>query len=193
MTFKNKMHLIKNAIAFIISMVLNPFIAQANTYKKTWNDVKGQHDVILIVEEMASDDLQQVSLSGKGSINNKPEWTIHDFVKDCPVDANITINPKSFENIDLNKTNNHYLLFSYSISCRGGIDPEDIKYFAYQNGQKYTMRGEQTIIIGKDKFGGERKPSISSNLQKNLPLLNYMQKKWPIISTYNYNIDNSAK
>lgn len=171
----------------------SPLYCKETTYKKTWKDAKGQHDVTLIIKENTTDTSQQVTLIGKGLINNQQEWAIYDFVKDCPVDANIAINPKSFGHVDLNKTNNDYLLFAYSISCRGGIDPEDVKYFAYQNGQKYTMKGEQTIIMGKEKFGGDRKILISFNLKNNLPLLNYMQKKWPIISTYNYNIDSKLQ
>lgn len=176
--------------ALIIATLLylpSPLFAQDTSYKKTWNDKKGKHEVTLAIQVMTNGESSQVALSGKGLLNNKQEWVINDFIKNCLVDADIILYPNSFEIVDIDRNNEKYLLFSYVKNCHGGVNSGEVKYFAYHNKTKYSLRGEETIIINKTKEGGEKKIIISSNLHSNLPLLNYMQKKWSAVSTTDYN------
>ncbi|MBO2029753.1 hypothetical protein J4734_29330 [Klebsiella pneumoniae] len=45
---------------------------------------------------------------------------------------------------------------AYKIGCVGGIDPVIVKYFAFKNGVKYSLRGEEHIIVSSEGFGGEK-------------------------------------
>lgn len=69
------------------------------------------------------------------------------------------------------------VLFAYKIGCIGGIDPITVKYFAYKNGVKHALRGEEHIIVANDGYGGENPPIPDHNLKNDKPLLNYMLKK----------------
>jgi hypothetical protein len=62
-----------------------------------------------------------------------------------------------------------------------------VKYFAYKNGVKYSLRGEEHIIVENGSYGGENPPIPDSNLRGDKPLLDYMLKKWGAISTTKVN------
>jgi hypothetical protein len=82
---------------------------------------------------------------------------------------------------DLNRLENQ------ASSMITGIDPVTVKYFAYKHGVKYSLRGEEHIIVENGSYGGENSPVPDWNLKNNKPLLNYMLKKWKSISTTKIN------
>ncbi|MBO2029752.1 hypothetical protein J4734_29325, partial [Klebsiella pneumoniae] len=55
----------------------------------------------------------------------------------------------------------------------GGIDPVIVKYFAFKNGVKYLIRGEEHIIVGSEGFGGEKAPVPDFNLRNDKSLLKH--------------------
>ncbi|MER4060189.1 hypothetical protein J8812_16610, partial [Klebsiella pneumoniae] len=79
------------------------------------------------------------------------------------------------------------VLFAYKIGRVGGIDPVIVKYFAFKNGVKYSLRGEEHIIVGSEGFGGEKAPVPDFNLRNDKSLLKYMMGKWDSISTTKLN------
>lgn len=178
-----------NKLIFLISFVISSSAHSATgIYKSVWMDMNGKHDVTLTVMDGGFDrESSAVILHGEGKLNNKQEWVINDSVKNCTEDSDISIYPNSFELLDLLKKDDYYILFSYRISCSGSIDPGIVKYFAYRNGIKYSLRGEEHIIMGSDSFGGEISPAPDFNLKNNKPLLEYMLKKWPSVSTTRIN------
>ncbi|VXD05901.1 conserved hypothetical protein [Enterobacterales bacterium 8AC] len=165
-----------------------PAISATGVFKNVWIDRSAQHDVTLSVMDGESEgETSSILLKGGGNLNSKRDWVISDSVKNCPQDADISIYPNSFELVDLLKNNDYYVLLSYRISCSGGVDPGEVKYFAYNNGKKYSLRGQETIKADGSKMGGEGNVIADENLNNNLPLLNYMKGKWDLISTTAFN------
>lgn len=174
----------------LVLLIMSSFPVNSATglFKSVWIDRSGQHNVTLSVMDGESEgETSTVLLKGGGNLNSEKDWVISDSVKNCPQDADISIYPNSFELVDLLKNNDYYVLFSYRISCSGGVDPGEVKYFAYNNGKKYSLRGQETIKADGGKMGGEGNVIADENLNNNLPLLNYMKGKWDLVSTTVFN------
>lgn len=77
------------------------------------------------------------------------------------------------------------MLLSYSITCRGGLDPGGVKYFAYRDGKKFALRGLEHFVADGNHLYPEEKPVpvAGENLKKHPERYRYMMKKWPELST----------
>jgi len=117
-------------------------------------------------------------LSVKQVTRGNVDWVLNDYVNDCEVDINLDMISESIEVNRSFSDNEGTVLFTYKIGCIGGIDPVPVKYFAYKNGVKYSLRGEEHLIVENDSYGGEKPPIPDRNLKNDKSLLNYMSKKW---------------
>lgn len=150
---------------------------------KKWKDNSGEH--LLVIEKVINNNGEYLSV--KQVTKGKDDWVLNDYVNDCEVDINLNVIKKSIE-INSGLTDGEgTVLFAYKIGCIGGIDPVTVKYFAYKNGVKYSLRGEEHIIVENGSYGGENPPIPDWNLKNNKFLLNYMLKKWKSISTTKIN------
>lgn len=155
-----------------------------NVYK-TWIDDNGKHS--LVIEKRVAKNSTSEHLSVKQVTGGDIDWVLNDYVNDCEVDINLDVIAKSIEiNRDFSN-NGTAVLFAYKVGCIGGIDPVTVKYFAYKNGVKYALRGDEHIIVENGSYGGENLPIPDSNLKNDKPLLDYMLKKWGAISTTKLN------
>lgn len=171
-------------MAFVI-ISLHSVFASVDITKKVWSDNQGDH--AFIIKREWNDDKGEEYLIIKQTTNGKNIWILKDYVKNCDVDIKLDVIKESVEVNKKISNDDSTILFAYKIGCVGGIDPVTIKYFAYSNGVKYALRGEEHIIIGADSFGGEKIPVPNYNLINNIDLLNYMLKKWGAISTTRIN------
>lgn len=150
-----------------------------------WNDNSGEHT--LVIEKETINNHTGEHLSVKQVTKGKDDWVLNDYVNDCEVDINLNVIMESIEvNCDFTDGEGT-VLFAYKIGCIGGIDPVTVKYFAYKNGVKYALRGEEHIIVENGSYGGENTPIPDYNLKSDKPLLSYMLKKWKAISTTKIN------
>lgn len=123
-----------------------------------------------------------MTLLVKQVTGNSTDWTLKDFVQNCNEDIKLDIVPDSVEVNEKLSAGTGTVLFAYKIGCVGGIDPVAVKYFAFRDGVKYSLRGEEHIIVGDYEFGGEKAPVPDFNVQNDRSLLKYMAKKWASIS-----------
>ncbi|TKV05701.1 hypothetical protein FDX19_21875 [Citrobacter sp. wls619] len=114
---------------------------------------------------------------------HKKLWSLNDYVQSCNLDVELNIIPDSLEAIDLFGNGDFVVLFAYKIGCIGGIDPVDVKYFAFYKGQKYALRGIELFISNDGVDEGYNPPIPSYNLKSNKILFNYMQGRWSLIAT----------
>lgn len=150
--------------------------APDNQYKIQWYSGEQQFSSSVIIQR------NQIQVYGKNDSLNTELWLLKDGVTNCPLDVALSLVTDSFEVIDLFGNGEKVVLFAYKIGCVGGIDPVTVKYFAYYNGIKHALRGEEHIIIGDEACGGEEPPVPGENLKNNKVLLDYMLKKWPAVS-----------
>ncbi|WP_429135037.1 M949_RS01915 family surface polysaccharide biosynthesis protein [Aeromonas hydrophila] len=164
-----------------------PAYSSEQLYKALWLDSKGKHEVTLSVDEIPATekDSRSLAITGLGTLNGEQEWVLYDSVTNCNLDMFININPTGFEVVELTGKGDYYLLLSYSMTCRGGLDPGDVKYFAYRDGKKFALRGvEHFVADGKPLYPEEKPvPVAGENLKKHPELYRYMMKKWPELST----------
>ena len=155
------------------------------TSKVRWKDNSGEH-LLVIKKEINQNNIGE-HLSVKQVTKGKDDWILNDYVNDCEVDINLNVIKESIEINSSITDGEATVLFAYKIGCIGGIDPVAVKYFAYTNGVKYSLRGEEHIIVENGSYGGEKPPIPDWNLKNNKSLLNYMLKKWKSISTTKIN------
>lgn len=155
------------------------------TPKVRWKDNSGEH-LLVIKKEINQNNIGE-HLSVKQVTKGKDDWILNDYVNDCEVDINLNLIKESIEVNNSFADGEGTVLFAYKIGCIGGIDPVTVKYFAYKNGVKYSLRGEEHIIVENGGYGGESPPVPDYNLKNDKQLLNYMLKKWRSISTIKLN------
>lgn len=171
----------------IVIALMSPQLAFASPeiVQKVWGDNSGKHTVI--IDKRLDSKGGGESLLIKQITNNREDWILRDYFIDCEEDIKLDVVADS---IEINKALSDDIgtvLFAYKIGCVGGIDPVTVKYFAFRNGVKYSLRGEEHIIVGNDGFGGEKAPVPDFNLRNDKTLLEYMMRKWTSISTTKIN------
>ncbi|WP_188042497.1 hypothetical protein [Klebsiella pneumoniae] len=76
---------------------------------------------------------------------------------------------------------------SHASTLKSPSYTKSVSWQHYQNGVKYSLRGEEHIIVGSEGFGGEKAPVPDFNLRNDKSLLKYMMGKWDSISTTKIN------
>ncbi|WP_368545022.1 M949_RS01915 family surface polysaccharide biosynthesis protein [Enterobacter soli] len=170
------------AFTFLLSQSV---FASYETFQKVWNDSSGKHTLIIDKKINSKDD--GMTLLVRQVTGNRNDWILKDFVRNCGEDIKLEIVPSSVEVNKIFSDGVGTVLFAYKIGCIGGIDPVTVKYFAFKNGIKHSLRGEEHIIVGSEGFGGEKPPEPDFNLQNDKSLLKYMKEKWDLISTTKVN------
>lgn len=172
----------KISVIFFFILIL-PFFSVANEYlpethyRLQWHD---KNDIINNVDIfLAGNGIDAKAMSGD---SNEKKWSLKDYVSACDLDIMLDIIPESFEAIDLFNDNNKVVLFAYKIGCVGGIDPVDVKYFAFYKGKKYALRGQEMFIESTGVDENYIPPTPDDNLRHNELLLKYMKKKWPSVA-----------
>ncbi|MBN3821826.1 DUF4124 domain-containing protein [Paraburkholderia sp. Se-20369] len=163
-----------------IAVMLLSHAAQAADY--TWTDASGAHAVTFT--RTGEDD--GVRLRIVGTLNGQPDWTVRDDVTECGLDKVLDVVPASVEMRDLLGNDRKQFLFAYRIACTGDISPNGVKYFLIDQGRKYVLRGEETIVMGKRVTDGGSAPVPSADLKANPVFLGYMMKRWRRLSERRY-------
>lgn len=164
---------------------MNSTFAKDLIPNEKWIDSSGEHT--LMIEKETFNNHTGEHLSVKQVTSGRVDWVLNDYANDCEVDINLDVISESIEVNRKFSEGEGTVLFAYKIGCIGGIDPVTVKYFAYKNGVKHALRGEEHIIVENGSYGGENPPIPDYNLKNDKPLLNYMLKKWKAISTTKIN------
>ncbi|WP_412021763.1 M949_RS01915 family surface polysaccharide biosynthesis protein [Burkholderia cepacia] len=173
-----KRHLLSPCLFVAAAALANP--APAAEY--AWTDAAGAHAVTLV--RIASGD--DVALKVSATLDGRPDWTVRDYVKECPVDVILDVVPASIEMRDLLGNGRKQFLFAYKIGCRGDISADQVKYFLVDGGTKYVMRGEETVTVKGKVSDGGAPPVPNADLKAHPAFLHYMTKHWRGISVRNY-------
>lgn len=139
-----------------------------------------EHSFLFVVKKNNLD----VKMTAKSIGNGRVDFEVNDYIYNCELDSELSLIKYSLERKSIGGVQT--TLFAYRIGCVGGIDPIPIKYFAFQNGVKYALRGEETIQTPNGSYGGEIGPIPGRNLKKNTILYKYMQDRWEDISLRKY-------
>ncbi|AFQ48095.1 M949_RS01915 family surface polysaccharide biosynthesis protein [Burkholderia cepacia] len=154
--------------------------AQAADY--AWADALGAHAVTLARTESGDD----VQLKVSATLDGKPDWTVRDYVKECPVDVILDVVPASIEMTDLLGNGRKQFLFAYKIGCRGDVSADQVKYFLIDQGAKYVLRGEERVTVNGKVMDGGAPPVPNADLKARPVFLRYMTKHWRAVSLHNY-------
>ncbi|MBO2025572.1 hypothetical protein J4733_09925 [Klebsiella pneumoniae] len=173
----------KLAIAFTFVLSQSAF-ASSEAFQKVWNDSSGKH--VLIIDKKLDSKDGGMTLLVKQVTGYSNDWTLKDFVRNCGEDIKLDIAPDSVEVNKIFSDGVGTVLFAYKIGCVGGIDPVIVKYFAFKNGVKYSLR-EKSILLSVVRAWWEKAPVPDFNLRNDKSLLKYMMGKWDSISTTKIN------
>lgn len=161
---------------FPIFCEANEYLSETH-YKLQWRTGNGaENNVDIFLND------NKINVKATDGVSGEKLWSLSDYVSSCDLDLELDIIPDSLEVADLFNDGNDVVLFAYKIGCVGGIDPVDVKYFAFYKGQKYALRGQEIFISEDGVDEGYHIPVPSYNLKNNEKLFEYMQKKWPSIA-----------
>jgi hypothetical protein len=91
-------------------------------------------------------------------------WKVYDNVEDCSLDVLCEFCKGSLSVTDLDKDGVAECSFVYSLSCKGGLDPDDKKLILYEGKDKFAIRGTNIFEYGNGgKEGGEKRVDKSFN------------------------------
>ncbi|NDJ57762.1 hypothetical protein GWD52_12310 [Enterobacteriaceae bacterium 4M9] len=166
-------------VALFGACLICPQVLWAGEYKAVWVDNEGKHDVKIATSTAAN----MLRLTGSGLLNGTARWSVEDKLEQCGFDSEVKLFPDAFDVVDVLGDKISVFLFSYRISCLGELEPGMVKYVAFYKGAQYTLKGEETLKIGDDAWGGTTAPQASSTLKQNKALYNYMMTKWKMAST----------
>jgi hypothetical protein len=82
------------------------------------------------------------------------QFTITDFVEDCPVDVTARFTDPAMAVSDLDKDGEPEIWVSYFTACRGDVSPATLKLIGYEGKQKFAMRGTARAHFGEHTEGG---------------------------------------
>lgn len=74
---------------------------------------------------------------------------VQDNELDCPLDMSLFFVNESITVTDLDANNLGELSFMYKKGCRGDVRPLDVKLLLIENGDKYIMRGTESLELGE--------------------------------------------
>ncbi|MBR7631410.1 hypothetical protein KAT72_21045 [Aeromonas popoffii] len=164
-----------NKFAFYFSLLFVVFSSSAFEVK-----LDDECSFLFVVKKKNLD----VKMTAKSIGNGRADFEVNDYIYNCELDSELSLIKTSLERKSIGGVQT--TLFAYRIGCFGGMDPIPIKYFAFQYGVKYALRGEETIQTPKGNYGGEGGPIPGRNLKKNIILYKYMQDRWKDISLRKY-------
>ncbi|MBM7344033.1 M949_RS01915 family surface polysaccharide biosynthesis protein [Pantoea coffeiphila] len=175
--------ILKSKITLALFLVVLPISSSfASKFTKDFYRTDGVHRVTIDIQEENLDDFKNAKIIASEYVKNKKIWGLVDYVNRCQLDINMDLIKGSFEIKKINGTFNT-VLFSYTIGCVGGLDPVTVKYFAYENGVKHSLRGEERIITPDGVIDDNVTPVPDANLKNNIPLYKYMISNWHKAST----------
>lgn len=128
---------------------------------KKWYDASGENWLVLYEtgsfipkgNTMASAKLSAV-LFIKTDSGFVPRWKMNDFINDCGLDVVCSFYDEHLSITDIDSNDMAEIMMVYAKSCKGDVSPNEKKLLLYEGSQKYTIRGEELMIIGKDTLGG---------------------------------------
>ncbi|WP_339020605.1 M949_RS01915 family surface polysaccharide biosynthesis protein [Aeromonas salmonicida] len=139
-----------------------------------------EHKFFFVVKKNNLD----VKMTAKSIGKERSDFEVNDYIYNCELDSELSLIKTSLEKKSIGGVQT--TLFAYRIGCFGDVEPIPIKYFAFQNGIKYALRGEETIQTPNGNYGGEEEPIPGRNLKKNTILYKYMRDRWKDISLRKY-------
>lgn len=128
---------------------------------KKWYDASGENWLVLYEtgsfipkgNTMASAKLSAV-LFIKTDSGFVPRWKMNDFINDCGLDVVCSFYDEHLSITDIDSNGMAEIMMVYAKSCKGDVSPNEKKLLLYEGSQKYTIRGEELMIMGKDTLGG---------------------------------------
>ena len=130
-----------------------------------YSDTLGEH-IALISEKKASRSIEygnilkdaelfayHFDIKEKDTI--KQTWKVYDSAKNCIVAVAADFVKNTFQVTDLDNNGIAETWLVYITGCKGDVSPWKMRIIMYEGKQKFTMKGEQKIIMEGETFGGE--------------------------------------
>ncbi|WP_052768164.1 M949_RS01915 family surface polysaccharide biosynthesis protein [Enterobacter roggenkampii] len=175
--------ILKTKITLALALMVLPVMSSfASTFTKEFERQDGIHKVKIDIYEENNGDTKNAKITASEYVNDKKIWSLVDYVNNFPLDINMALIKDSFEVKNINGSFDA-VLFSYTIGCVGGLDPVTVKYFAYENGMKHSLRGEERMVTPDGVVDDNVKPVPDANLKNNALLYKYMKSNWSKAST----------
>lgn len=114
-------------------------------------------------------------------------WQLFDYIDECELDLTLELDRDSIRFFDVHNDGNKAVLFAYHKSCHGDVSAPEVKYFAYYNGKKFSIKGGGKMMESGKLYGSYDEKVISENLKSEPKLLEYMESHWDDLSTFEIN------
>jgi hypothetical protein len=81
-------------------------------------------------------------------------WQARNFTNECDLDISGSFVPNTFAVTDLDQNGKAEVWLMYSLACRGGVDPSDLKVIMHEGDKKYAMRGGSRVKVNATDYAG---------------------------------------
>jgi hypothetical protein len=104
-------------------------------------------------------------------------WQTTDFVRVCGLDIVLDFAPGSLQVTDVDADGTAETSYVYTLACRGGVDPSDMKLILHEGAAKYAIRGSTDM---RPLGPGYPPPSmeVDAALARNPVLRAHAERQW---------------
>lgn len=121
--------------------------------KKFWKDTNGEN-IVLFTKQMHELFVYHYSINGD---DIKLLRKVYDFSeKGCEYDLFADFVSNATTVTDLDNNNLGEITFAYKLACISDLSPIGLKLLVLENGNKYIIRGNTQINMGKETIGGDK-------------------------------------
>ncbi|MFN0200403.1 MAG: M949_RS01915 family surface polysaccharide biosynthesis protein [Bacteroidia bacterium] len=149
---------------------------------RSWNDKNGDNYFVVGITEPTEGKeggktirLHAVHYAGQPD-NLKLMREFNDFIDDCQLDFDLSPIEGSLSITDIDNDGKGEVMFLYRLGCYGDVSPLEVKLMMTENGDKYAIRGTETMYLGKEKTGGEK--TIGAELNNNAAFKKLASAHW---------------
>ena len=171
-------------------------------FGKRWTDKNGMNIVFFMQREVKkaekdeperlTRDLIVYHLAKKEGEEYKLIRKVQDATKECSFENRAKFEETSVTVTDINKDGYGELTFAYKLGCSSELSPDTYKLIMLENGEKYAIRGNTIVQLGKDVYGGE---TIIDPSFDNAPegFLNHAKEIWVKFQGKSVNVQEKVK
>jgi len=155
-----------------VTAAVSALLPQPNAYQlkraKKWRDASGENWLVLYEtgvyiekgQTHASAKLSAV-LYLKSDSGFIQKWMLQDYINDCELDLTCSFYDDHLSITDLDSNGLAEITMVYAFSCKGDVSPNEKKLIMYEGKNKYSIRGEELMILQKDTIGGNMQADSS--------------------------------
>lgn len=148
-----------------VTAAVSALLPQPNAFQlkraKKWHDASGENWLVLYetgpyIEKGKTNSSAKLSavLYQKTDSGFVQQWMMDDYIRNCELDLTCSFYDNHLSITDLDSNGVAEITMVYALSCKGDVSHNEKKLMMYEGKNKYTIHGEELMVLQKDTIGG---------------------------------------